>query len=254
MMEITRELAKFNHIKFHDKEHKYYLNGKQMSSVTKLIGKFKQPFDSDYWSEKKANERGILKEEILKEWKYKADFATQKGSAVHAFAENYLFNKVFPFPEQEMIEVLGGVENMLECRAAVKTIIELFKKFYSDSYGKLVPVRAELVVGDEELGLCGMVDQLFWNEKSGELEIWDWKTNKEIKEVNKWQQFKEPLGHLDVCELNTYSLQLSLYKHIIEKNTNLKLGKSYIVWLNENNDTYKVFKCHDFEKEVKSIL
>ena len=112
MMEITRELAKFNHIKFHDKEHKYYLNGKQMSSVTKLIGKYKQPFDSDYWSEKKANERGVLKEDILKEWKYKADFATQKGSAVHAFAENYLFNKVFPFPEQEIVEVLGSVENM----------------------------------------------------------------------------------------------------------------------------------------------
>ena len=110
------------------------------------------------------------------------------------------------------------------------------------------------MVGDSELGLCGMVDQLFWNEKSGELEIWDWKTNKEIKEKNKWQQFKSPLSHLDVCELNTYSLQLSLYKHIIEKNTNLKLCSSYIVWLNENNDTYKVFKCNDFEKEVKSIL
>ena len=91
-MEITRELAKFNDIKFHDKEHKYYLNGKKMSSVTQLIGRFKQSFDTDYWSEKKAKERGILKEDILKEWKYKADFATQKGSAFHAYAENYLFN------------------------------------------------------------------------------------------------------------------------------------------------------------------
>ena len=254
MMEITKELAKFNHIIFHDKEHKYYLNGKKMSSVTQLIGKFKQSFDTDYWSEKKAKERGILKEDILKEWKYKADFATQKGSAFHAFAENYLFNKVFPFPEEEMTSVLGSVENMLECREALNHIIKLFKKFYEDSFGKLVPVRAELVVGDEELGLCGMVDQLFWNEKSGMLEIWDWKTNKEIKERNKWQQFKDPISHLDVCELNTYSLQLSTYKYIIEKNTNLKLGDSYIVWLNEKNDNYKVFKCHDFQEEVVNIL
>lgn len=52
-MEITRELAKFNNIKFHDKEHKYYMNDTKMSSVTQLIGKYKQPFDSDYWSEKK---------------------------------------------------------------------------------------------------------------------------------------------------------------------------------------------------------
>ena len=253
-MEITRELAKFNTIKFHDKEHKYYMNDTKMSSVTQLIGKYKQPFDSDYWSEKKAKERGILKEEILKEWKYKADFSTQKGSAFHAFAENYLFNKVFPFPEEEMTEVLGGTENMLECRAAVKTIIELFKKFYDDSYGKLIPVRAEVVVGDEQLGLCGMIDQLFWNEKSGKLEIWDWKTNKKIDRKNKWQQFKDPISHLDVCELNTYSLQLSTYKYIVERNTNLELGDSYIVWVNEKNDKYEVFKCHDFKEEVTNIL
>ena len=94
-MEITRELAKFNNIKFHDKEHKYYLNGKEMSSVTKLIGKYKQPFDSAYWSEKKANERGILKEDILKEWKYKSDFACEKGTLFHEYAENYLNNKIF---------------------------------------------------------------------------------------------------------------------------------------------------------------
>ena len=253
-MEITRELAKFNNIKFHDKEHKYYINDKQMTSVTKIIGNFKQPFDSDYWANKKATERGILKEEILKEWKYKADFATQKGSAFHAFAESYLFNKIFPFPEEEMTQVLGGVENMLECREALNKIIKLFKKFYNNSYGKLIPVRAELVVGDEELGLCGMIDQLFWNEKSGKLEIWDWKTNKQIKENNKWQQFNHPIDHLDVCELNTYSLQLSAYKYIVEKNTTLKLGDSYIVWVNENNEDYKIFKCNNFEDEVINIL
>ena len=27
-MKITKELAKFNHIKFHDEEHKYYMDGK----------------------------------------------------------------------------------------------------------------------------------------------------------------------------------------------------------------------------------
>jgi len=253
-MKITKELSKFNNIKFHDKEHKYFINGKPMTSVTKVIGKFKQPFDTDYWSVKKAKERGILKEEILKEWKYKADFATQKGSAFHAYAENYLFNKVFPFPEEEMTTVLGSVDNMLECREALNSIIKLFKKFYDDSFEKLLPIRAELVVGDEELGLCGMIDQLFWNEKSGMLEIWDWKTNKDIKERNKWQQFKDPISHLDVCELNTYSLQLSTYKYIIERNTDLKLGDCYIVWLNEKNDKYKVFKCHDFQEEVISIL
>ena len=111
-----------------------------------------------------------------------------------------------------------------------------------------------MVVGDKELGICGMVDQLFFNEKSGKLEIWDWKTNKAIKKDNKWQQFKKPLNHLDVCELNTYSLQLSFYKLIVERNTELELGDSYIVWFNEKNDTYKIMKCYDFRDEILKIM
>ena len=87
----------------------------------------------------------------------------------------------------------------------------------------LVPVKMELVVGDEDYGLGGMVDCLFYNKKSGMLEVWDYKTNKAINTKNNYgQRFNEPISHLDVCEINTYSLQLSLYKHIIEKNTNLK--------------------------------
>ena len=133
-------------------------------------------------------------------------------------------------------------------------LLILFNKFYEESYGKLIPIKSEVIVGDEELEICGMVDQLFWNSKSEELQIWDWKTNKAIKRNNKWQQFKEPLSHLDVCEFNTYSLQLSLYRYIIEKNTNLKLGDSYIVWFNEKNTNYEAIKCRDYRNEVVEML
>jgi ATP-dependent exoDNAse (exonuclease V) beta subunit len=253
-MKITKELAKFNHIKFHDEEHKYYMDGKRTDSVTSVIGKYKHPFDKDFWSKKKADERGITKEEILSEWKYKADFSCERGSAFHEFAENYLANKVFPFPEHKITNALGSEDNMLECKEGVYKLIDMFKKFYDDSHGKMVPVRAEVVVGDREWGITGMIDQLFFNEKSGKLEIWDWKTNKAIKKDNKWQQFKKPLSHLDVCELNTYSLQLSFYRLIVERNTELELGDSYIVWFNENNDTYKVMKCYDFRDEILKIM
>ena len=68
--------------------------------------------------------------------------------------------------------------------------------FYKQSYGKLIPIRAELVVGDVELGICGMVDQLFFNEKSGKLEIWDWKTNKKIDKKNRWQTVQRNPYHI----------------------------------------------------------
>ena len=55
---------------------------------------------------------------------------------------------------------------------------QIFKNFYEDSRINLVPVKMELVVGDEDYGLGGMVDCLFYNKKSGMLEVWDYKTNK----------------------------------------------------------------------------
>ena len=249
-MEIAVELSVFNSIKYYDEPHKYYMGETPMTSATQFIGKFKPQFDSEYWAQKKADERGIEKEEILKEWKYKSDFACEKGTLFHEYAENYLNNKIFPYPLEKVVKLLGNND----VQEPYDKIVKHFDEFYKDSFDKLLPIKSEIIVGDEELGICGMVDQLFWNKKTKELQIWDWKTNKEIKRKNRWQKFKAPISNLDVCEMNTYSLQLSLYKYIIEKNTNLKLGDSYIVWFNEKNDTYKPIKCHDFQKEIVKML
>tara|TARA_R110002020_G_scaffold124120_10_gene281012 strand:+ start:1742 stop:2512 length:771 start_codon:yes stop_codon:yes gene_type:complete len=249
-MDISVELSVFNNIKYYDEPHEYYIDGQKMTSATRLIGKFKQEFDSDYWSKKKADERNITQEEILAEWKYKSDYSCEKGTLFHEYAENYLNNKVFPYPKDKVIKVLGNND----VKKDFDKVVELFHKFYEESYGKLIPIKSEVIVGDEELGICGMVDQLFWNNKSEELQIWDWKTNKKIKRNNRWQQFKEPISHLDVCEFNTYSLQLSLYRYLIEKNTNLELGDSYIVWFNEKNDKYEPIKCRDYREEIQLLL
>ena len=150
-MKIIRELAKFNNIKFHDKEHIYYLDGVRTKSVTSVISKYKHPFDKDYWSQKKADERGITKEEILKEWKYKADFSCEKGSAFHEYAENFLTNKLFPFPEHKITEALGSVENMLECKQAVNKLTKMFGEFYEKSFEETQPILESLAEKQKQL-------------------------------------------------------------------------------------------------------
>ena len=235
-MDISVELSVFNNIKYFDEPHTYFIDVREMTSATRLIGKFKQSFDSEYWSTKKAKERGISQEEILAEWKYKADYSCEKGTLLHEYAENYLNNKIFPYNDERGKKLLKEGPNDL--KKDFEKLKTLFHQFYEDSYGKLIPIK----------------DQLFWNNKANELQIWDWKTNKEIKRNNKWQQFKDPIAHLDVCEFNTYSLQLSLYRFIIEKNTNLKLGDSYIVWFNEKNTHYEPIKCRDYRPEIVSLI
>ena len=58
-------------------------------------------------------------------------------------------------------------------------------------------------------------------------------------------KMKDCLWMLDDCEFNTYSLQLGVYKKMIEMNTNIKLGKSYLVWLSHNNDDFEIIPTKD---------
>jgi len=132
-----------------------------------------------------------------------------------------------------------------------------FHNFYNDTVakGKLIPVKSELVIGDIDLMLCGMVDQLFWNERYQCYQIWDWKTNTKLRMKSDYgNKMKGSLYMLDDCEFNTYSLQLSVYKKIIEMNTNIKLGESSIVWFNEENQNYKVITCNDYSDHVDTIF
>jgi hypothetical protein len=70
-----------------------------------------------------------------------------------------------------------------------------------------------------------------------------------------------PLLHLSCfqnkvedCDLEVYSLQLEMYKQIIEKNTPIKLGQSYIVWFSHHNESYRIIKTTDRKFHVDVIF
>lgn len=250
-METILELSKFNHIKYYDGPHKYFIGDRELISATKFIGRFKPEFQTQVIAEQYAKKRGLNVDDVIAQWDLKRDVSTVKGSALHNYAENWWNNKEFPYDPTIAIKEFG--HDII--RESYEKCEKIFRNFYEDSRINLIPVKMELVVGDEDYGIGGMVDCLFFNKKSNKLEIWDYKTNKEISTKNDYgKTFNEPISHLDVCEINTYSLQLSLYKHIIQKNTNLEIGECYLIWINEKNSNYKVFKCKDMEAEIKMML
>jgi ATP-dependent exoDNAse (exonuclease V) beta subunit len=255
MYDIIEKLNVFNNVKYYDEPHEYYINGNKMPlSATKLISNLKKPFDKNYWAKRKADERGITKEEILKEWEYTARVSTEKGTAFHNYVENYLSNRIFPYPESKIksIDIFDGKDPVKE---KFDVLIKMFDSFYKKINGILIPIKSEFVIGDEELQIAGMVDQIFYNKTSKQLEIWDWKTNKEISMSNKWKQkFLAPCSHLDECEFNSYSLQLSIYRVLLEKHTGLEFGNSYLAWFFEGNEEVKYIKVADLRSEAKTLL
>ena len=242
---IFKELNKFNDVVFTEEGHIYTMGGKKATSVTTFIGQFKKPFERDFWAARSAKKANVKLQDILEKWDSISLRACNKGSKFHAFAENYINNKILP-------NIIYDFDIDIE---AYNTIESQFLKFYENSKENLIPIRSELCVGSSQLGICGMVDQLYYSNTLNGLVIFDWKTNKRMNYTSRYQNMMlPPISHLEECEFSTYSLQLSLYRYIIELETYLEIKDCFIVWFNEKNDTYRLIRCADYRKEIINML
>lgn len=253
----------FNGVKFYDDVHKYYVNNKNFISVTTVLHKYKEEFDTEFWSFQKKDELGLTQDEVKDYWTALNVKSQLKGSAIHNYAELLFNNKIYKFNNESILEKLGKRNIEILTRMGEKTIEEEFNQvkvfvdnFYRDTYEKLIPIKTEFVVFDMEWELAGMMDILFWNVKKQCFQIWDWKTNKELNMVSKFRgkKLKSIVSFLDECEFEVYSLQLSAYKRIIERNTSITIDGMYIVWFNEVNDNYKIIQCNDYSTEINMIM
>ena len=239
----------FNNLIYYDEPHKYYVDNKQLISVTTLIHKYQEEFDEEYWSNYKSNQHNISQDDIKFAWKFINEKGTTKGSIIHDYAENLFNNKIFPYPKEEIL-LKFGYDAVEEEYLKTKKLID---QFYKDSFNKLIPIKTEFVIYDKEYGIGGMVDMLFYNIKTKQFQIYDWKTNKKYeKESEKYLSGK--LMFLHDCEHTIYSLQLSAYKYIIEKYTGIKLGKSYLIWVSHKNDSYKIYEAENYENYIKIMF
>jgi len=240
----------FNNVTFHDEPHKYYVDGKELISVTTIIHRYQEEFQEDYWSKYKADKYVLTQREVLRAWKFINKKGIIKGSAIHDYAENLFQNKIFPYPKQLILDEFGFDPVLDEYNITKKHV----DKFYNDVKGKLIPIRTEMIIYDNESLIGGMLDILFYNVKKKVFQIWDWKTNKKFDKVVKSRHFHDKLMVLEDSDLEIYSLQLAMYKFIIEKITGIQLGESYVVWFSHNNDSYEIIKTKDREYYVKMIM
>ncbi len=239
ILDIFKALTAFSTIEFDEENHIYYHSNRKerfQSSVTEKIGQYKEEFDTEKWSVKKAQERGITPEEVVEEWKNSSERANHRGSEFHRYAEYRINNKIYNCDISEKLK-------------------EQFHKFYSDSAKNLVPIKSELVIGDIDLSIAGTIDQLYWSHKKNGLVIFDWKTNKKFTNYSRFKKnLLGPLKDLEDTHINVYSLQLNIYKYIFEKVTGLEIKDLFIVWFNENNSDYIVYRCKEFQHRVKQLL
>lgn len=118
------------------------------------------------------------------------------------------------------------------------------------------PYRTEWMVFDEELRLSGSIDMLFEDEY-GNLKIFDWKRSREIKKTNIWENANvECISHLPNSNFWHYSLQLNIYKKILERNYNKNVDVLSLVCLHPDNKNmdYQIIKVPILNMELDDLI
>lgn len=236
--DLDIELWKFRDIYFQEDTHTYTDSlGTKYTSVTKFVHEFCVEQDWDKIAEKYAIKHNMSVSEVKDLWDKNKNEAASMGTQVHSYMENLWKRK-----EYRPVEPVGDYE--LVRKSGLEAYNRLYRWF--------VPIRNEFIVYNPEWALCGTIDYLCWDRREDCIAILDWKTNKEIKKENPFQQCIGPLKGLPDCNYIHYSAQLSTYKLLIERMTNLRVGELALVHL--KRDGWEYIPCRDFSVEIGAYL
>lgn len=230
-------------IEFDEPTHVYTIDGeKGYTSVTTVVHSLFPEFKEDEVISKMMASRnwpqskyfGMTREQIKNDWESNRSNAASLGTAMHANLES----------------AYNGLEHETESKEWL-----LFKQYEADHLN-LKPFRTEWTLFAKDIRVAGSVDMLYEDpDEPGALVLADWKRSKEIKTENKWQKGIHPLTkHLDDCNLNHYSLQLGIYKRLIQEYYGYKITQSFIVILHPNQDKYLKIITKDVDDIVEKLF
>ena len=233
-----------NHIIFDEEPHIYTIDGdSSYTSVTTFCHSHFKKFDADliikkmmeskYWYKNKYY--GKSSEEIKNEWEINRNNAAEMGTKMHYDIECY-YNKM-DF-NNDSIEY------------------KYFINFIND-YPNLNPYRTEWMIWDKELKLAGSIDMVYLNDDDT-LSIYDWKRCKEIVRNKRFEEYSitECISHIPNTNFWHYSLQLNIYKYIIEKNYGKKIKELCLICLHPNNknNSYIKIDVPILEIEINDLM
>ena len=185
------------------------------TSVTTFVDHFFEGFDAQKVATKLINNypkyAGRTIESLIADWDAAADY----GTSVHEELERWIKDGFEPSD----IKAING-----------KDWLQHYK-LKSD-----IDILSEVIVYSTELSIAGTVDILAKDNSTGLYEIIDWKTSKKIEMVS----YRQKMGTHEItknimdCNFYHYSLQLSLYRYILETYYGLKIHNQLIAQLHDN--------------------
>lgn len=285
-MNHTLELNEaFSNILFTEHGHTYIdsSTGQSLISVTTLKKKFEEPYQENFWAVYKAFERSgytvryqgsteyfllngeryspmfdshvhydlpITPDQVKREWQLNGLIGRTRGTLLHNYMENKWLRKEVKVVIPDFVVNLS-TKDAIEFVRSVDTLKILGNNFYNQFKDTHIPLAQEFVIGDAELDIAGTFDLLLFNKKTGETELWDYKTDKKFETSNKYRM---KYFDIDTSELSKYSLQLGMYKYIIEKNTPIHIDKMFVSHFDFKKQENNIYEMNDLNDMIHEFF
>lgn len=263
------EIQRDKRIHFEEASHTYTIDPDKddtnhiYTSVTTWIHTLFPTFNADKiisnmrrsknWS--KSKYYGMSDEEIKMSWELNRDQAASNGTLMHAIIEEFYTRPVYT-----QVYLLEAITTMKD----VPKEIEYFCTYEKDRIDKVIfknynlrPYRTEWTVFDESLLIAGSIDMIYESIDTGNFVIVDWKRCKKIKKSNAWEYATvEPLAHIPNANFWHYTIQLNLYRYIIQKCYNRLVDELWIVCLHpeNSNNSYIRYKVPILQDEIDNLV
>jgi len=250
------------HIVFDEEPHKYYIKGKTggWTSVTSVVHEFFSHFNPQLTAKRMVRSRKFPSDP--KYAKYR-DFCTdEKGQYV---SEEVVIKRIIQSWEELGARASASGTRMHENIERIYNgeevddddSVEFRHHFFEfDAVREMMdlePYRTEWVIYGEEEHICGSVDMIFRNKKTGKFVLMDWKRSKKIS-MKGYGKGKGACSDLRDCNFIHYSLQLNLYRHILEKYYEIKIDSMSIVVFHPNNPSFLSFTVADMQDKIGEML
>jgi hypothetical protein len=167
-------------------------------------------------------------QELVAQW----DAAAEFGTKIHKEIDEFIKKGTFPISDES------------------KQAIEYLQQNFNLDEN----INSEVIIYSERIGIAGTVDLIVKNGKDGSIDIYDWKTSKRIDKTS----YNNKMGLTPVtqnimdCNYYHYSLQLSLYAHILEKEYGYKVNSLTILHL--DGSRVAEYQCKYMKDTIREML
>jgi len=237
-----------NLIHFDEPTHVYTVKGssKGICSITQFLHHFFPVFDADDIIKKMMRSKkwpsspwyGMSPAAIKAAWNANAKEASEAGTLMHLGVEM----------------VMNGAEAAVPYETKQTIEWKYFWNYWDKDVKIWEPWRTEWEVWDEELKLAGSIDMIYRNRKDGTFAIYDWKRSKEIKMDNSFASGFGPVSHLPDTNYWHYTLQLNMYRWILEKHYGVVISEMALIVLHPNNKNYKRYVLNRLDDEIEAMV